>query len=97
MPPANPIWTHFNKLGQKQNRLTPDCILKLVYIYSNYKLQTPQKTSVWKRFFNKILSNSSDSLNGDNIEFIENDMQNQNENEEGNEEFDDFYDSDVTY
>ena len=51
---------------KKQNRLTPDCVLKLVYIYSNYKLQTPQKTSsVWKRFLNESEELDKILLNGD--------------------------------
>ena len=37
-------WSAFAYIhDKKRNRLTPDRVLKLVYIYSNYKLQMPKE------------------------------------------------------
>lgn len=102
-------WSNFAYIhDKKRNRLTPDHVLKLVYIYSNYKLQTPRETSVGKNFLNN--SEELDNgllLNEDNIDEHEeseyeylfsssSSSSSENENE-GDEESDDFYDSDVTY
>ncbi|GET50420.1 hypothetical protein RIR_jg33175.t1 [Rhizophagus irregularis DAOM 181602=DAOM 197198] len=39
------IWSCFNQLGheKKRNRLTNERVLKLVYIYSNYKINCPRQ------------------------------------------------------
>ncbi|GBB95101.1 hypothetical protein RclHR1_24790001 [Rhizophagus clarus] len=60
-------WSAFAYIhDKKRNRLNADRVLKLVYIYSNYKLQTPRETPEWKVFTNELDKNTS--LNRGNID-----------------------------
>lgn len=53
-------WSAFAYIhDKKRNRLRADRVLKLVYVYSNYKLQMPRETPEWKGFTNKLNKNTS--------------------------------------
>ncbi|GBB87185.1 hypothetical protein RclHR1_13620001 [Rhizophagus clarus] len=60
-------WSAFAYIhDKKRNQLNADRVLKLVYIYSNYKLQMPRETPEWKVFTNELDKNTS--LNRGNID-----------------------------
>ena len=58
-----------------------DRVLKLVYIYSNYKLQMPREIPEWKGLTNKLDKNTS--LDGENVD---DEIQIPGENEESENE-----------
>ena len=75
-------WSAFAYIhDKKRNRLKADRVLKLVYIYSNYKLQTPQEIPKWKGFTNEL--NKNTSLNRGNVD---DEIQDSEESEESDYE-----------
>ena len=75
-------WSAFAYIhDKKRNRLRADRILKLVYIYSNYKLQMPRETPEWKGLTNELDKNTS--LDGENVD---DEIQIPGENEESENE-----------
>ena len=47
-------------------KLVESCVLKLVYIYSNYKLQMPREIPEWKGLTNELDKNTS--LDRENVD-----------------------------
>lgn len=80
-------WSAFAYIhDKKRNRLGADRVLKLVYIYSNYKLQMPREIPEWKGFTNELDKNIS--LDRENIDgrSIDDEIQTPDENEESDYE-----------
>ncbi|CAB4438561.1 unnamed protein product, partial [Rhizophagus irregularis] len=60
-------WSAFAYIhDKKRNRLRADRVLKLVYIFSNYKLQMPREMPEWKGLTNEL--NKNISLDRENID-----------------------------
>ncbi|CAB4439805.1 unnamed protein product [Rhizophagus irregularis] len=60
-------WSAFAYIhDKKRNRLRADHVLKLVYIFSNYKLQMPREMPEWKGLTNEL--NKNISLDRENID-----------------------------
>ncbi|CAB4384791.1 unnamed protein product [Rhizophagus irregularis] len=78
-------WSAFAYIhDKKRNRLRAYRVFKLVYIYSNYRLQMPRETPEWKGFTNRFDKNTS--LDGG---VVDDEIQSSGENEESD------YDEDV--
>ncbi|CAB5390292.1 unnamed protein product [Rhizophagus irregularis] len=78
-------WSAFAYIhDKKRNRLRADRVFKLVYIYSNYRLQMPREMPEWKGFTNGFDKNTS--LDGG---VVDDEIQSSGENEESD------YDEDV--
>jgi hypothetical protein len=78
-------WSAFAYIhDKKRNRLRADYVFKLVYIYSNYRLQMPREMPEWKGFTNEF--NKNTSLDGG---VVDDEIQSSGENEESD------YDEDV--
>src|SRR2546423_9720424 len=80
-------WLAFTYIhDKKHNRLTPDRVLKLVYIYSNYKLQMPKEIKEWKGLLDELNKTTLiDKNNANNIDNTDDEIQIPIENEENDD------------
>lgn len=97
MPPANPIWIHFNKLGQVSGFQQPHAQCK----YCNYEINAAVgKCVAHFKICSRVSITTLRGYFGPNFQINEESeyfsSSSSSGNEEGNQESD-FYDSDVIY
>lgn len=85
-------WSAFVYIhDKKRNRLIADHVLKLVYIYSNYKLQMPKEITEWKGSLDElnkvILKDKNNADNVDNVDDANDEIQVENEESDYEDEY----------